>query len=91
MNKKEMITKIAAEAGMKKVDVEKVITAVETSVIETLKNGGKVALVGFGTFSVIERKARKGRNPQTGDDIIIAARKSPKFTAGKNFKAEISK
>ncbi len=91
MNKKELVDKIAAKAGIKKVEAEKVLTAFETAVVEALKKGDKVTLVGFGTFSVTNRKSRKGRNPQTGDEITIAARKSPKFVAGKNFKAIVAK
>ena len=91
MNKKELVDKIAAKAGIKKVEAEKVLSAFENTVIEALKKGDKVTLVGFGTFSVTNRKARKGRNPQTGAEITIAARKSPKFVAGKNFKAIVAK
>lgn len=91
MNKKELIDAIAGKAGVKKADVEKVITAMESSVIDALKKGDKVSLVGFGTFSAASRKARKGRNPQTGENIVIAARKAPKFVAGKNFKEALLK
>ncbi|MDR2868827.1 MAG: HU family DNA-binding protein [Deferribacteraceae bacterium] len=91
MNKKELIDKIAAKAGVKKVEAEKMLSAFEESVIESLQGGDKVTMVGFGTFSVTNRKARKGRNPQTGGEITIAARKSPKFVAGKNFKEAVTK
>lgn len=91
MNKKELIDRIASKAGMKKIDAEKMLGAFEESVVEALKKGDKVTLVGFGTFSVTNRKARKGRNPQTGKEITISARKSPKFVAGKNFKAAVAK
>ncbi len=91
MNKKELVDKVAAAVGIKKVDAEKVISAFESSVIDALKKGDKVTLVGFGTFAVTNRKARKGRNPQTGKEITIAARKTPKFVAGKGLKAIVAK
>ncbi|HCW93255.1 MAG TPA: integration host factor, partial [Flexistipes sinusarabici] len=71
MNKKELIEKMADKAGLKKTEAEKALKAFEESVVDTLKNGDKVTLVGFGTFAVSERKARKGRNPQTGQEINI--------------------
>ncbi|MEF3255824.1 MAG: HU family DNA-binding protein [Deferribacterales bacterium] len=89
MNKKDLIEKIAAKAGLKKVEAEKALEAFEESVVEALKGGDKVTLVGFGTFSVYERKARTGRNPQTGKEIKIPAKKTPKFTPGKFFKDSV--
>jgi DNA-binding protein HU-beta len=91
VNKKELVDMIATKAGIKKVEAEKVLSAFEESIFDALKKGDKVTLVGFGTFSVTSRKARKGRNPQTGKEITIAARKSPKFVAGKTFKTMIAK
>ena len=91
VNKKELVGKIAAKAGVKKIEAEKVLSAFEATVIDALKKGDKITLVGFGTFSVAHRAARKGRNPQTGKEITIAARKSPKFVAGKTFKTLVAK
>ncbi|AEI14844.1 MULTISPECIES: HU family DNA-binding protein [Flexistipes] len=89
MNKKELIEKMADKAGLKKTEAEKALKAFEESVVDTLKNGDKVTLVGFGTFAVSERKARKGRNPQTGQEINIPAKKAPKFVPGKLFKDSV--
>ena len=82
MNKTELIDAVAAKAGLSKVDAKKALDAVLDSIAEAVKGGDKVALVGFGTFSVTERAARTGRNPQTGATIEIAAKKSVKFKAG---------
>ena len=82
MNKTELIDAVAAKAGLSKVDAKKALDAVLNSITEAVKGGDKVALVGFGTFSVSERAARTGRNPQTGATIEIAAKKSVKFKAG---------
>ncbi len=89
MNKKELIDSIAAKADVKKVEAERVLAAFEKSVIEALKKGEKVTLVGFGTFTITERKARKGRNPKTGQPMTIPAKKAPKFVVGKTFKESI--
>ena len=86
MNKTELIAAIAGQAEVSKKDAEKVLKAFTDVVAEELKNGGKVQLVGFGTFEVSERKAREGRNPSTGKTIKIEASKSPKFKAGKALK-----
>lgn len=90
MNKKDLIDKIAEEAGIKKVEAEKALKAFEDAIVEALKADDKVTLVGFGTFSVSNRKARKGRNPQTGAEINIPAKKTPKFLPGKAFKDSIN-
>ena len=83
MNKTELIDAVAAKAGLSIVDAKKALDAVLDSIAEAVKGGDKkVALVGFGTFSVSERAARTGRNPQTGATIEIAAKKSVKFKAG---------
>jgi DNA-binding protein HU-beta len=82
MNKAELISAIAEKAGMTKVDAGKALDAMMDTTIEALKKGEKVTLIGFGTFSVYERAARKGRNPRTGKTIKIAAKKLPKFKAG---------
>lgn len=89
MNKQELVDKVAKKAGIMKKDAQATIDATIDAIMETVKKGGKVTLVGFGTFSSIKRKARKGRNPQTGKEINIPARKSPKFAAGKTFKEKI--
>lgn len=89
MNKAELIDKISADADITKVEANKALDSFTSAVISALKGGDKVTLVGFGTFSVSERSARNGRNPQTGDVIKIQARKVPKFKAGKEFSTKI--
>ena len=86
MNKTELIAAMAEKAELSKKDAEKALTAFTNIVADTLVDGDKVAITGFGTFEVIERAARTGRNPQTGESIEIAASKSPKFKAGKSLK-----
>lgn len=86
MNKTELVAAIADEAGISKKDAEKALKAFTDVVGEELKKGGKIQLVGFGTFEVYERAAREGRNPQTGKAMKIAASKAPKFKAGKALK-----
>lgn len=86
MNKTELVVAIADEAGISKKDAEKALKAFTDVVGEELKKGGKIQLVGFGTFEVSERAAREGRNPQTGKAMKIAASKAPKFKAGKALK-----
>ncbi len=91
MNKAELIAKIAEESKLTKKAAETALDAFVTSVEETLKNGEKVQLVGFGTFEVRERAARKGRNPQTKAEIKIPASKAPVFKAGKALKELVNK
>ena len=86
MTKVELIASVAAEAGMSKKDAEKAVNAALAAITEELKNGGKVSLVGFGTFEVSERPERQGRNPQTKEPMTIAASKLPAFKAGKALK-----
>lgn len=86
MNKTELIAAIAQETGLSKKDAEAALKAFTDVVSGELKKGGKVQLVGFGTFEVSERAAREGRNPQTGKTMKIEASKSPKFKAGKGLK-----
>ncbi len=86
MNKTELIAALAEEAGLSKKDSEKALKAFVDVVTSELKKGGKVQLVGFGTFEVSERAAREGRNPQTGKTMKIKASKSPKFKSGKALK-----
>lgn len=86
MTKAELIDKIASGAGLTKTDAGKALDATIDSIRIAMKKGQKVTLVGFGTFSVSKRKARKGRNPRTGAEIKIPATKAPKFSAGKTLK-----
>ena len=86
MNKEELIEKITKDTSLSKADAGRALNAVVDNIVKALKKGDKVTLVGFGNFSVSKRKARTGRNPQTGAAIKIAARKVPKFSAGKAFK-----
>ena len=86
MNKTELITAMAEKAEISKKDAEKALTAFSNVVADTLVDGDKVAITGFGTFEVAERAERQGRNPATGEAITIAASKSPKFKAGKALK-----
>jgi len=86
MNKSELIARIAEQAGINKTQATAAMQAVETGVIDTLANGGKVELKGFGTFSIKERAERTGRNPQTGEPMQIEASKVPSFKAGKALK-----
>ena len=82
MTKAELIEKVAKDAKVTKAAADKAINSFVDGVKKALKKGDKVTLIGFGTFSVTQRKARKGRNPQTGAEIKIPARKAPKFSAG---------
>jgi DNA-binding protein HU-beta len=89
MTKTELISAIAEEAECTLADAAKLVEAFTTTVANELKAGGKVAITGFGTFSVSDRAARKGRNPQTGAEITIAASKAPKFKAGAVLKGNV--
>ncbi len=86
MNKTELVAAVAEKTALSKKDSEKALNAVIDAIKETLAAGDKVQLVGFGTFEVRERGERKGRNPQTKEEIIIAASKTPVFKAGNPFK-----
>ena len=86
MNKSELIDAVAKNADLKKKDAEAAVNAVFGAIEAELAKMGKVQLMGFGTFSVKERAARKGRNPQTNETIKIKASKAPKFKPGKAFK-----
>lgn len=86
MNKTELVDAIAKKASLSKKDAEAALNAFTDAVGKTLKKGDKVTLIGFGTFEVSKRAARKGRNPQTGAEIKIAAARIPKFKAGKALK-----
>ncbi len=89
MTKADLIEKVATGTGLSKADAGRALDSAIDAVKASLKKGQKVTLVGFGTFSVSKRKARKGRNPRTGEEIKIAATKTPKFTAGKVLKDAI--
>ncbi len=89
MNKTELVAAVAEKAGLSKKDAEKAVAAVFDSVVDTLKAGDKIQLVGFGTFEVKERAARTGINPLTKEKINIAASKVPAFKAGKALKDAI--
>ncbi len=86
MNKAELITAVAENADITKKDAEKALKAFVDVVTEELKKGEKVQVVGFGTFEVLERAAREGRNPHTGEPMPISASKATKFKAGKALK-----
>ena len=86
MNKTELIAAVADSADLTKKDAEKADKAITDAVTKALKKGEKVQLVGFGTFEVVKRAAREGRNPQTGKAMKIKASKAPKFKAGKALK-----
>jgi DNA-binding protein HU-beta len=90
MNKKELIAVVATKADVTKKDAEAVVNAFVEAVTAELKKGEKVQLVGFGTFEVSKRKARTGRNPQSGENIKIKASKAPKFKAGKALKDAVN-
>ena len=82
MNKSELVEAMAAAAGISKAQADKALTGALDAITDALAKGDKVTLVGFGTFSVAERAARQGRNPQTGKTITIAARKVARFKPG---------
>lgn len=90
MNKSELIEAIAASADIPKAAATRALDATIDSITDSLKKGDSVALVGFGTFSIKERAARTGRNPQTGKPINIAAAKVPSFKAGKALKDSVN-
>jgi DNA-binding protein HU-beta len=90
MTKAEIIEKVADEAKITKAAASKAFETIIGNITQAVKKGDKVTIVGFGTFSVSSRKARKGRNPRTGQEIKIAAKKVPRFTAGAALKAAVS-
>ena len=90
MNKTELVDAMAKATGLSKKDAESALKAFTDTVSKELKKGGKVQLVGFGTFEVTKRAAREGRNPQTGKTMKIAASKAPKFSAGKALKTTVN-
>lgn len=86
MNKADLVTRISKDAEITKAQAEKAVNVLMQSVQKALSSGDSVTLVGFGTFSVRSRAARKGRNPQTGREISIPTSKSPAFRAGRNLR-----
>jgi DNA-binding protein HU-beta len=91
MNKTDLVEKIAASTGITKTSAAAAIDVFVHSVTNALKKGDRVTLVGFGTFSVLQRKARNGRNPQTGGVLKIAARRVAKFSPGVELKKHVNK
>ncbi|MCF6344206.1 MAG: HU family DNA-binding protein [Devosiaceae bacterium] len=90
MNKNELSSAVAEKAGISKADATSAVEAVIDTITQTLKDGGDVRLIGFGTFAVTRRKASKGRNPSTGEAIDIPASNQAKFKAGKGLKEAIN-
>jgi nucleoid DNA-binding protein len=88
MNKGDLVNEVAKVVKTKK-DAQEAVDCVLSSITKALGKGDSVSLIGFGTFKVTERKARKGRNPQTGEEINIASSKVPKFVAGKSLKEAV--
>ncbi len=91
MNKTQLVDAVAEASSVSKVKAADAVEAVLASISGALATGDSVTLVGFGTFSVVQRKAREGRNPNTGKAIKIAAKKAPKFAAGKALKEAVNK
>ncbi len=91
MKKSELVAVMAEKAGLKKVDAEKALNAFVDAVTEALAKGDKISLVGFGSFETKKRGARKGKNPQTGAEISIAASTVPAFKAGRGLKDAVNK
>lgn len=89
MNKAELVAKISEDTGLTKSQANQALDSFVDTITKTLKGGGKVTLVGFGTFSVSKRNARSGRNPKTGETIKIKAKKVARFKAGKELSAKI--
>ena len=90
MNKQDLIGSVADQGGLTKADASKAVEAVFDAITEALKKGDEVRLVGFGTFSVSQRKASTGRNPRTGETMAIKASSQPKFKAGKGLKDAVN-
>lgn len=89
MNKAELVNEVSAKTGLSKKGTQNVIDVLTETIGDTLAKGEKVSLVGFGTFQVASRKARRGVNPQTRESIQIPAKKVPKFVAGKGLREKI--
>lgn len=89
MNKAELVEEIANQSGLTKKACREVVDAIASVITESLARGEKVTLVGFGSFKVITKKARRGRNPQTGEEIQIPSKDVPKFESGKNLREAV--
>ncbi len=90
MNKNDLVTAVAAGTGLAKADASRAVDSVFENIKEALRSRSEVRLVGFGTFRVVQRKARDGRNPRTGEKIRIPASNQPKFKAGKGLKQAVN-
>ena len=91
MNKGELVDKVAEKSGVTKKEADAVLSATIDAIMETVSEGDKVTLVGFGSFERRDRKEREGRNPKTGETMVIPATKVPAFSAGKQFKEMTAK
>ena len=90
MNKNDLVAAVSGAAGLSKADAARAVECVFDAITDSLRSGDEVRLVGFGTFSVANRKASEGRNPRTGEKIQIPASRQPKFKAGKALKDAVS-
>ncbi len=90
MNKSELVDKIAEKANVTKKEADAILTATIDSIMEAVSNGEKITLVGFGTFEARQRQEREGRNPKTGEAMVIPASTVPAFSAGKLFKDSVA-
>lgn len=90
MNKNDLVAAVSSDTGMSKSDAASAVDSVFDTIAGSLRGGNEVRLVGFGTFSVVHRKASMGRNPRTGEPIQIKASNQPKFKAGKALKATVN-
>ena len=90
MNKNDLVTSVADDSGLSKADAAKAVDSVFDTISKALSGGSDIRLVGFGTFSVAQRRASEGRNPRTGEKIQIPASKQPKFKAGKALKEAVN-
>lgn len=91
MNKTELIEQIATRTSLTKADAGRAVNAVLDTIVETVANGDDVMLPGFGSFKAVQRAAREGKNPRTGEKLLIAATTAPKFSAGATFKSAVAK
>ncbi|MCD6318280.1 HU family DNA-binding protein [Candidatus Aerophobetes bacterium] len=89
MNKAELVEKVAKQTGLTKRASREAVDAITSAIVDSLSSGDKVTLVGFGSFKVMTRKSRRGRNPQTGEEIQIPAKSVPKFEPGKNLREKV--
>jgi DNA-binding protein HU-beta len=91
MNKEELVQEVAKKTRISQKQVDEVLASIMETVVKTVSKGKKVTLIGFGTFEPRKRAARTGRNPQTGKELVIAAKTVPVFSAGKKFKETVAK